>query len=87
MSSAHRPGPLKQQNKSHKTGKHRSRGAVDTATKGTDHRKSCTILFQHVRVVGLSKIPICSVNVIFHKKAILVIWAFSSPVICFVIIL
>ncbi|XP_065362551.1 pre-rRNA-processing protein TSR1 homolog [Calliphora vicina] len=30
----HRPGPLKQANKSHKTGRHRSKGAIDLALKG-----------------------------------------------------
>ena len=31
---AHRAGPLKQQNKKHKTGKHASKGAIDDANKG-----------------------------------------------------
>ncbi|KAL9908240.1 tsr1 ribosome assembly factor [Glossina fuscipes fuscipes] len=30
----HRPGPLKQTNKPHKTGRHRSKGAIDNAMKG-----------------------------------------------------
>ncbi|XP_037935947.1 pre-rRNA-processing protein TSR1 homolog [Teleopsis dalmanni] len=30
----HRPGPLKQTNKAHKTGRHRSKGAIDNAQKG-----------------------------------------------------
>ncbi|XP_030570385.1 pre-rRNA-processing protein TSR1 homolog [Drosophila novamexicana] len=30
----HRPGPLKQTNKAHKTGRHRSKGAIDNALKG-----------------------------------------------------
>ncbi|XP_068153336.1 pre-rRNA-processing protein TSR1 homolog [Drosophila tropicalis] len=30
----HRPGPLKQTNKAHKTGRHRSKGAIDKALKG-----------------------------------------------------
>ncbi|EDV39958.1 uncharacterized protein Dana_GF10278 [Drosophila ananassae] len=30
----HRPGPLKQKNKAHKTGRHRSKGAIDNALKG-----------------------------------------------------
>ncbi|TRY75463.1 hypothetical protein TCAL_06410 [Tigriopus californicus] len=34
MGGAHRAGPLKQSNKSHKTGQHRSKGAVDLANKG-----------------------------------------------------
>lgn len=33
-SAAHRPGPLKQQNKSHKHGKHKSKGESDKAFKG-----------------------------------------------------
>ncbi|XP_065176403.1 pre-rRNA-processing protein TSR1 homolog [Sycon ciliatum] len=40
MSSAHKPGSLKQQNKSHKTGKHRSKGAVETSVKGRVSAKS-----------------------------------------------
>ena len=31
----HRPGALKQQNKAHKHGRHRSKGAIDNAVKGT----------------------------------------------------
>jgi hypothetical protein len=31
----HRPGALKQQNKAHKHGRHRSKGAIDNAIKGT----------------------------------------------------
>lgn len=31
---AHRSGSLKQTNKSHKTGRHRSKGAIDNALKG-----------------------------------------------------
>jgi pre-rRNA-processing protein TSR1 len=31
----HRPGALKQQNKAHKHGRHRSKGAIDNAMKGT----------------------------------------------------
>jgi hypothetical protein len=30
----HRPGVLKQQNKAHKHGRHRSKGAIDNALKG-----------------------------------------------------
>ncbi|KJE95409.1 Tsr1 protein [Capsaspora owczarzaki ATCC 30864] len=32
--ASHRPGKLKQQNKSHKTGRHRAKGVLDTANKG-----------------------------------------------------
>jgi hypothetical protein len=32
----HRPGALKQQNKAHKHGRHRSKGAIDNAVKGTE---------------------------------------------------
>lgn len=32
--SGHRSGPLKQTNKSHKTGRHRSKGAIDNELKG-----------------------------------------------------
>ena len=32
--TAHRSGPLKQSNKNHKTGKHRSKGAVDAVNRG-----------------------------------------------------
>ena len=31
----HRPGAFKQQNKTHKTGRHRSKGQLDKDTKGT----------------------------------------------------
>lgn len=34
MGAVHQPGPLKQSNKKHKTGRHRSKGAVDAATGG-----------------------------------------------------
>jgi len=34
MQETHRSGPLKQSNKGHKTGKHRSKGAVDAANRG-----------------------------------------------------
>lgn len=30
----HRPGVFKQQNKAHKTGRHRSKGSLETANKG-----------------------------------------------------
>ena len=32
--AVHRPGPLKQQNKSHKHGKHRSKGEILSEAKG-----------------------------------------------------
>lgn len=32
---AHRAGALKQKNKAHKTGRHRSKGAIDNELKGT----------------------------------------------------
>ncbi len=31
----HKPGPLKQQNKSHKHGRHKTKGMVDTISKGS----------------------------------------------------
>lgn len=31
----HRPGPYKQSNKEHKHGRHRSKGSISIATKGT----------------------------------------------------
>lgn len=34
VQQAHRPGALKQQNKSHKHGKHKSKGQLDKETKG-----------------------------------------------------
>lgn len=34
--AVHRPGALKQTNKTHKTGKHRSKGEIDNLNKGTD---------------------------------------------------
>lgn len=35
MGSVHRPGPFKQTNKSHKTGRHRSKGTILTENKGS----------------------------------------------------
>lgn len=34
MAATHRPGPLKQQNKSHKHGKHKSKSETKTDAKG-----------------------------------------------------
>lgn len=34
MVSVHKPGAFKQTNKQHKTGKHRSKGALDAESKG-----------------------------------------------------
>lgn len=34
LNQAHRSGPLKQSNKSHKTGRHRSKGTIDNELKG-----------------------------------------------------
>lgn len=34
--AVHRPGALKQTNKTHKTGKHRSKGEIDNLNKGTN---------------------------------------------------
>lgn len=39
---SHRSGPLKQTNKSHKTGRHRSKGAIDNALKGKCSAKVIT---------------------------------------------
>ena len=36
----HRTGVFKQQNKSHKTGRHRSKGQINKECQGTDSRKS-----------------------------------------------
>lgn len=41
VQQAHRPGALKQQNKSHKHGKHKSKGQLDKETKG----KKTSIVF------------------------------------------
>lgn len=43
MGGAHRAGPLKQSNKSHNTGRHRSKGAVDRANKGRVSVKVATV--------------------------------------------
>jgi pre-rRNA-processing protein TSR1 len=37
----HRPGVLKQQNKAHKHGRHRSKGAIDNAVKGFGNNFFC----------------------------------------------
>ena len=42
MQAAHRPGPLKQQNKSHKRGRHRSNRELQTANKGKVDIKTLT---------------------------------------------
>lgn len=34
----HRPGAFKQQNKTHKTGRHRSKGSICIANKGMDSK-------------------------------------------------
>ncbi|XP_023307785.2 pre-rRNA-processing protein TSR1 homolog [Lucilia cuprina] len=44
----HRPGPLKQANKTHKTGRHRSKGAIDIALKGKV--SNTTISHKHKQV-------------------------------------
>ncbi|PIK52187.1 putative pre-rRNA-processing protein TSR1-like [Apostichopus japonicus] len=42
----HRAGPLKQKNKSHKTGRHRSKGQIDNVMKG---RANVKVLSKHMR--------------------------------------
>nr|XP_034305937.1 pre-rRNA-processing protein TSR1 homolog isoform X2 [Crassostrea gigas] len=42
VQQAHRPGALKQQNKSHKHGKHKSKGQLDKETKGRVNVKTAT---------------------------------------------
>jgi hypothetical protein len=37
MGSVHRPGAFKQTNKTHKTGRHRSKGTILTENKGLSH--------------------------------------------------
>lgn len=46
---AHRSGALKQSNKSHKTGRHRSKGAIDNEQKGEigKHLELKTNTFQY----------------------------------------
>lgn len=44
---AHRAGALKQKNKTHKTGRHRSKGTIDNDLKGK-HRKFCKQCALHV---------------------------------------
>lgn len=40
---AHRAGALKQKNKTHKTGRHRSKGAIDNELKGKQNiQQKCT---------------------------------------------
>lgn len=39
MQETHRPGHLKQQNKAHKHGRHRSKGAINTMSKGNVNLK------------------------------------------------
>jgi pre-rRNA-processing protein TSR1 len=40
---AHRPGLLKQSNKGHKTGSHKSKGAIDRLTKGRISAKAASV--------------------------------------------
>lgn len=42
---SHRPGLLKQQNKSHKTGRHRSKSEIDKTNKGNH------LTFDHFNVI------------------------------------
>lgn len=44
MALGHRAGPLKQTNKSHKTGRHRSKGAIDNELKGNPKFKNFNYL-------------------------------------------
>ena len=44
----HKPGPLKQQNKSHKHGRHRTKGEIDKSQKGIVH-----FLLLHVKCYTL----------------------------------
>lgn len=45
--ATHRPGALKQKNKAHKTGRHRSKGAVDAAIKGKSDIKAISHRQKH----------------------------------------
>lgn len=42
--TSHKPGPLKQQNKGHKTGRHRSKGKIDVELKGKLLELLCVVI-------------------------------------------
>ena len=46
--AVHRPGALKQTNKTHKTGKHRSKGEIDNLNKGINLSRFSFIIFFYV---------------------------------------
>lgn len=60
--NAHRSGSLKQTNKSHKTGRHRSKGAIDNAMKGRFLENIVSIFLHYIKILGKS-----SVQAVCHK--------------------
>lgn len=54
----HRPGSLKQQNKSHKHGRHRSKGALDKINKGRGYLSDSIVDTGHVVSYLICILPI-----------------------------
>ena len=63
----HKPGPLKQQNKSHKHGRHKTKGMLDTISKG-----SCFILNIHVRIYYAKSIKCAIYKYLYERTAYVV---------------
>lgn len=63
--AGHRAGPLKQANKKHKTGRHRSKGMLDTETRGKSLIK--TLIPVHNQCLTLSLLRSCP-NGRFHHQ-------------------
>lgn len=69
---AHRSGALKQTNKAHKTGRHRSKGAIDNELKGVYgiFCKQCTIVHVMTQTYAIHlKMIVSFFRQIFHKGA------------------
>lgn len=47
----HRAGALKQTNKSHKTGRHRSKGAIDNDQKGNSTVRKCLVYIKCYSII------------------------------------
>lgn len=52
----HRPGPLKQQNKTHKHGRHRSKGQLNESTKGWLHVMCALYWFMMNLTIGVGRV-------------------------------
>lgn len=61
---AHRPGALKQINKSHKTGRHRSKGSISNEVKGKIVRYVFCYLILHYNLIIYTHSHICHIQLI-----------------------